>query len=102
VTRRSRQRRPAESPPARRRWALDAGLLVLIWRLAIAPMSSWWRDPPAILAGFWIALVLAQPRAADAPGRVTRIAMYAAMAWLFALFLSRQLPLTLRVLGFGA
>ncbi len=41
-------------------WKIDPALLILVWRFAINPVSSWWRDPPAILAVCWIALVLSK------------------------------------------
>jgi hypothetical protein len=74
--------------------------VILVWRLAINPVSSWWRDPPAILAAFWIAYTLAA--AGEDRTRLARAVTLVTMALLLALFAWRQVPLTLRVLGLAS
>lgn len=83
-------------------WKIDVALLILAWRLAINPPSSWWRDPPAILAAYWIVLVAVGEIASRPPltrRRLGTVATLATMGLLLGLFAWRQVPLTLAVLG---
>jgi hypothetical protein len=80
-------------------WSLDLALVLLVWRLAINPVSSWWRDPPALLILCWIALTLTAKSDKATMRRAGDVALLATMSALLGLFAWRQLPLTLRVLG---
>jgi hypothetical protein len=83
-------------------WKIDPALLILAWRLAINPPSSWWRDPPAILAAYWIFLVAVGEMTSRPPltrQRIVTAATVATMGLLLGLFAWRQVPLTAGVLG---
>ena len=80
-------------------WSLDIALVLLVWRLAINPVSSWWRDPPAILIVCWIILTLSAKGDKTQFRRVGDIALLVTMGALLGLFAWRQVPLTLQVLG---
>jgi len=86
------------SEPGRKRlppevWEFLAASAILAWRIRLYSPATLWRDWVVILALFWIVTILA------GRSRAWPWLMGAFMIGLLVLYTSRQLPLTLEVLG---
>ena len=84
---------PLRKPVPPELWESFAPFAILAWRAWSYPLAGLWRDWIAILCGYWIFTAL---------GSRTRAWPYVTgvvMGGLLLFYSSRQLPLTLAVLG---
>ncbi len=74
---------------------LMTGAIVAGWRIILIPWSSLWRDWMLILALSFIGLALSKR------DRTRSLLLSGAMAYLLGIYIVRQLPRTLELLGPG-
>ena len=74
-------------------WEILAASAVLAWRVRHCPADSLWRDWLFVLAAFWIVTAAARR------SKAWPVVLGLTMAFLFAVYAVRQVPLSLAVLG---
>jgi hypothetical protein len=73
-------------------WEVSAALILLTWRVVWYPWSGLWRDWVVILSLYWIFTACA------GKSRAWPAATLLVMLWLFAVYASGQIPLTMDLL----